>query len=397
VGGPLAGLKVLDLTAMLAGPYVTMIMADLGADIVKVESPGGDLTRLVGPYRAGDGPEGLAGYFQSVNRGKRSIVLDLKSPEGRAQLIELAKLADVLVENFSVGVMDRLGLGYEVLAKENPRLVYATIRGFGDPRTGESPYARWPAFDIVAQAMGGFLSLTGLPDGTPIKCGPGIGDVFPAVLLAIGILSAVHRVHVSGEGQFVDVGMYDAILSLCERMVYQYSYTGTAPRPQGNSHPMLCPFDIMPTRDGWLAIAGPTDPHWAIIADAIGRPDMIEDIRYKRNIDRVHNAQEVRAVLGEWLLAHTTDEVMTILGGKVPLGPVQDAAAIFADPHARARNMLVSLEQPGGQTPVVVAGQPIKFTGTPSEVSRRAPLLGEHDPAAVIAEWSAENDKVSVG
>src|SRR4051794_4817072 len=187
---------------MLAGPYATMLLADLGADVVKVEPPHGDLIRAVGPFRAGAGENRLGGYFQSVNRGKRSVVLDLKAADGRSRFLELVAHADVLAENFSAGVMDRLGLGYETLAEVNPRLVYAAIRGFGDPRTGSSPYGSWPAFDVVAQAMGGFLSVTGTTDGQPIKSGPGIGDLFPAALLALGIVSAVRHTEHTGEGQF---------------------------------------------------------------------------------------------------------------------------------------------------------------------------------------------------
>lgn len=273
MSGPLEGIRILDLTAMLAGPYATSLLTDLGADVVKVEPPNGDTTRHVGPFSEGE-PPGLGGYFQSVNRGKRSIVLDLKSDDGRARFLELAAVADVVTENFSTGVMDRLGLGYETLAEINPQLVYATIRGFGDPRTGASPYVNWPAFDVVAQAMGGFLSITGSPDGTPIKSGPGIGDIFPAALLALGIVAAVRHAERTGEGQFLDVAMYDAILALTERIVYQHSYTSEVPRPQGNSHPLLCPFDIFPSSDGWIAIAAPSDRHWRVIAETIGRPEM---------------------------------------------------------------------------------------------------------------------------
>ncbi|MGH9057000.1 MAG: CaiB/BaiF CoA transferase family protein [Acidimicrobiales bacterium] len=385
--GPLAGVRVVDLTAMLSGPYATMLLADLGADVVKIEPPAGDAIRRVGPFRAGDSREGLGGYFQSVNRGKRSVVLDLKTSAGRERLIELARAADVLVENFSAGVMDRLGVGYERLAAENPRLVYAAVRGFGDPRSGASPYAGWPALDVVAQAMGGFLSVTGTSAGEPVKSGPGVGDLFPAALLALGVVSAVYHAERTGEGQFVDVAMYDAIMSLCERMVYQYSYTGDAPRPIGNSHPLLCPFDILPTADGWVAIAAPLDSHWAIVADAIGRSDMATDERFRNNAARVRNRAEVLQILGAWLSQHTTSSVVDTFGGRVPVGPVQDAAAVFADPHVRVRRMLAEVGQPGSDRPVVVAGQPIKLSRTPSAVTHRAPALGEHDFDEVLVGW----------
>jgi crotonobetainyl-CoA:carnitine CoA-transferase CaiB-like acyl-CoA transferase len=388
VTGPLQGLRVLDLTAMLAGPYATMLLADLGADVVKIESPAGDLTRRVGPFREGAGDGRLGGYFQSINRGKRSIVLDLKTADGRERFLELVARADVVAENFSTGVMERLGLGYERLAEANARLVYAAIRGFGDPRTGESPYVSWPAFDVVAQAVGGFLSVTGTADGQPIKSGPGIGDIFPAALLAMGILAAVHHAERTGQGQFLDVAMYDAVLSLTERIVYQYSYTGESPAPQGNSHPLLSPFDILPTADGWMAVAAPSDHHWAVIADVIGRPDMATDDRYRTNAARLRHSTDVRAALVGWLERRTNAEVVAALGGRVPIGPVNDAAAIFADPHVAARRMLVDLDDPGSDRPVTVAGQPVKFTRTPAEPSRRGPLLGEDDPGTVLADWS---------
>ena len=386
--GPLQGMKVLDLTAMLAGPYATMLLADLGADVVKIEPPTGDLTRRVGPFREGTGEGRLGGYFQSINRGKRSVVLDLKAADGRERFLELVAVADVVVENFSSGVMERLGLGYETLAEVNPKLVYAAIRGFGDARTGESPYASWPAFDVVAQAMGGFLSITGTADGQPIKSGPGIGDLFPAVLLAVGILAAVRHAEHTGEGQFLDVAMYDAVLSLTERIVYQYSVTGEIPAPQGNSHPLLCPFDIFPTADGWMAVAAPSDRHWALIAELIGRPDMAVDERYRTNAARLRHATDVRAALEGWLGVRTKAEVVAALGGTVPIGPVNDVAAIFADPHVAARRMLVDLDDPGSDRPMTVAGQPIKFSRTPADPSQRGPLLDEDEAGAVVAEWS---------
>jgi crotonobetainyl-CoA:carnitine CoA-transferase CaiB-like acyl-CoA transferase len=389
MAGPLEGLRVVDLSTMLAGPYATMLLADLGADVVKVEPPRGDGTRRAGPFRPEDGRAGLAGYFQSVNRGKRGVVLDLKAPSDVERFLSLVRSADVLVENYSAGVMDRLGLSYERLATENPRLVYAALRGFGDPRTGASPYTQWPAFDIVAQAMGGFLGITGTADGAPVKSGPGVGDIFPAALLAFGVLAAVHHARRTGQGQFLDVAMYDAMVSLCERMVYQYSYTGEVPRPQGNGHPLLCPFDIFPTADGWVSVAAPHDGHWRILADTIGGPSLSENPRYRTNVDRVRHADEVRAVVGDWLSSRTNAEVVEVLGGRVPIGPVNDVATIAADPHVAARGMLVEMEQPGSDRPITVAGQPVKFTRTPTDVGRRAPTLGEHDVDAVLTEWQS--------
>ncbi|WP_342660117.1 Acetyl-CoA:oxalate CoA-transferase [Rhodococcus ruber] len=394
--GPLSGIKVLDLTAMLAGPFTTMLLTDLGADVIKVEPANGDRTRSIGPYRVGDDPDqALGGYFQSVNRGKRSIVLDLKSNEGSTKFRELVRVADVVVENFSAGVMERMGLGYESLAEENPRLVYAALRGFGDARSGKSPYETWPAFDIVAQAMGGFAGITGPLDGTPLKSGPGIGDIFPGTLLALGVVAAVRHAEHTGEGQFVDVAMYDAVLALCERIVYQHSYLGIVPRPMGNGHPLLAPFDIMQTLDGWIAVAAPSDHHWRILAETMNRPDLSDDPRFVNNAARLANIVEVRKILGDWLADQTTAAVVDSLGGRVPIGPVNDAADIFNDEHVRLRDMLVEVEQPGSDAPVTIAGSPIKFSSTPARVRGRGPKLGEDDADTVLVEWSTVHDSVS--
>ncbi|WP_020108121.1 CaiB/BaiF CoA-transferase family protein [Nocardia sp. 348MFTsu5.1] len=393
--GPLSGIKVLDLTAMLAGPFTTMLLTDLGADVIKVEPKTGDRTRGLGPYRDGDDPDqALGGYFQSVNRGKRSIVLDLKSDAGSAKFRELVQVADVVVENFSAGVMERMGLGYETLAELNPRLVYAALRGFGDARSGKSPYETWPAFDIVAQAMGGFAGITGPLDGTPLKSGPGIGDIFPGALLALGVVAAVRHAEHTGEGQFVDVAMYDAVLAMCERIVYQHSYLGIVPRPMGNGHPLLAPFDIMQTRDGWMAVAAPSDNHWRILAETMNRHDLVDDPRFVNNAARLANIVEVREILGAWLADQTTSAVVEVLGGRVPIGPVNDAADIFNDEHVRLREMLVEVEQPGSDTPVTIAGSPIKFSSTPALVRGRGPKLGEDDVDTVLAEWSAAHENV---
>jgi crotonobetainyl-CoA:carnitine CoA-transferase CaiB-like acyl-CoA transferase len=388
--GPLGGIKVLDLTAMLAGPFTTMLLADLGADVVKVEPPSGDRTRQLGPFRADDDVnQALGGYFQSVNRGKRSVVLDLKTAEGTASFLDLVGVADVVVENFSSGVMDRLGLGYEVLAGANPRLVYAALRGFGDARSGESPYDSWPAFDVVAQAMGGFAGITGPVGGPPHKSGPGIGDIFPGTLLALGVAAAVRHAEQTGEGQFVDVAMYDAVLALCERIVYQHSYLGIVPQPEGNGHPLLAPFDIVQTRDGWIAVAAPSNNHWRILAEAMDRPDLVDDPRFRDNTARVANVLEVRKLLAGWLGGQTTADVVGVLGGRVPIGPVNNAADIFTDGHARLREMLVEVEQPGSDRPVTIAGAPIKFSRTPAAVRGRGPKLGEDDTAAILQDWSS--------
>lgn len=383
--GPLRGVRVIDATQALAGPFCTMLLADLGADVVKIEPPGGDMTRFGGPFTREDTEHAYGGYFASINRNKRSVVLDLKTDDGRDALLALVEQADVFVENSKAGVMDGLGVGYEVMRGRNARLVYGAIRGFGDSRTGSSPYRDWPAYDVVAQAMGGVVGITGTAEGETFRCGPSIGDLYPATLTALGIASALFHAARTGEGQFLDVAMYDGILALCEAVVYRYSYTGQVTGPTGNGHPALSPFDLFDTADGGCAIAAPTEKHWVILCDVMGRVDLVDDPRSRTNRERVANARFVREAISSWTAARTTAEVVAALGGAVPVGPVNDAADLFADPHVGARAMLIEVPQPDGSRPVVLAGPAIKLTVTPGGIYRRPPRLGEHTEE-VLAE-----------
>jgi crotonobetainyl-CoA:carnitine CoA-transferase CaiB-like acyl-CoA transferase len=385
VSGPLAGLRVIDLTQVLSGPFCTMLLADLGADVIKVEPPTGDVARLWGPQVAPpDGAPAEAakatsygGYFASVNRNKRSLCLDLKSAGGRQTLLDLLADADVVVENFRVGVMDRFELSYEELHARFPALVYASIRGFGDPRTGRSPYAEWPAFDIIAQAMGGIMGVTGTDADHPVKVGPGVGDIFPAVLAAVGLLAAVRHAEATGSGQLVDVAMYDSVLALTERIVYQHSITGTSPSPQGNTHPLLCPYGVVRTADGFVTVATPSDHHWRLLTEILGRPALGTDPRFATNAARLAASTEVYAAVEAWSRRRSTVDVVADLAGRVPCGPVNSAADIAADPHVAARDMIVAVDHPAGR-PIGIAGTPIKLTGTPTAPFVRAPMLGEH-------------------
>ena len=370
-------MRVLDLTQNLAGPYCTMLLADLGADVIKVEPPGGDGTRRMGPYTEEDSERAYGGYFASVNRGKRSIELDLKDEGDRATFLRLVPTVDVVVENSRAGVMDRLGVGYEVLAAVNPRLVYAAIRGFGDPRTGESPYVDWPSYDIVAQAMGGLVSTTGALDGTVAKCGPSVGDLYSGALNAVGVLSAVIDAQRTGVGQFVDVAMYDAVLSLSESAVYRYSCTGVVPGPTGNGHPQLAPFDIYPTADGNCGIGAP-GPMFRRLCERMDRPELADDDRFATPAARMANRPALNAEIVRWTSARTNAEIVTLLGGVVPVGPVNDMAAVWTDPHVAARGMLVEVEQPDGSRPLMLAGQPIKMTKSGTGIRSRPPRLDEH-------------------
>lgn len=384
-GGPLSGVRVVDLTQMLAGPFTTMLLADLGADVIKVEPPQGDETRKQGPHLADDDLHSYGGYFQSVNRSKKSVSLDLKSEGGHEALLTLVDHADILVENFRVGVMDRLGLSYESLHERNPALVYVAVRGFGDPRTGASPYQNWPAFDVVAQAMGGLVGMTGATADSPTKAGPGIGDIFPGTLAATGALAALLHARSTGEGQFVDVAMYDGVLALCERMAFQFSYGQEIAGPSGNSHPLLSPFGVFPASDGWVAVAAPRNHQWADLARLMGYPQLAADERFEDNQQRVKHRAEVDEVVSGWTSARTREEIAEVLGGVVPFGPVNTAERIFADPHVAARGMLAEVPHAGSGKTVRIVNSPIKFTQTPTEGPVRAPILGEHTRELLLA------------
>jgi crotonobetainyl-CoA:carnitine CoA-transferase CaiB-like acyl-CoA transferase len=376
--GALEGLRVLDLTQMLAGPFCTMMLADQGAEVIKIEPLEGDGTRHMGPFHPDDQLRAFGGYFQSVNRNKASLALDLKRPEGREVFLALLDGAQVVVENFRAGVMNRLGLAYARLRQRNPRIVYASIRGFGDPQTGTSPYVDWPAFDVVAQAMGGIMAITGADGRTPTKIGPGVGDTIPAVMAAFGIMAAVWRAERTGVGQYVDVAMVDSVLSVCERMLHQYTYADKISGPEGNRHPFLAPFGLLPAKDGFIALACHQDEFWIRLCQLIGRPDLITDPRFGSRQERATHQSAVYTEIGAYTVQRTRRQLAAILGGYVPFGPVYDVTDIVADPHFRAHEMVVELDHPGLDQKLAVAGVPIRLSETPGAIWRRAPLLGEH-------------------
>jgi len=351
----LADLRVLDLTQVLAGPYCTMLLADMGADVVKVERPGGDLIRSNPPFVSDSGSEAYGGYFQSVNRGKRSLELDLGTDEDREAFLSLVERADVVVENFKTGTMEKFDCGYETLTEHNPELIYSSIRGFGDPRTGETDRQGQPSFDLIAQALGGVMEITGQEDGPPTKVGPGIGDIFTAALNAVGILAAVHHRDRTGEGQYVDTAMYDCMVSLAERAVYQYAFEAA---------------------DGHVVIAAFSDGHWATLCEAMDRPDLAAE--YPDATSRRANRESLRAEIADWSRDHESADILDVLDGRVPAAPVQDTADIFEDAHIQDREMLADVAQPGAEETMTVAGSPIKMTETMPQPRGRAPLLDEH-------------------
>ncbi len=373
----LKGLRVLDLSRMLSGPYCTMHLADHGADVIKIEAGTGDTSRGNGPFRDDDPEHNWAGYFVSLNRGKKSIQLNLKTEQGREQFRALAATADVIVENFRPRVMDRLGLSYESLAAINPRIVYAAIRGFGDPRTGTSPYANWPSYDVVAQAMGGLMSITGPDADSPTKTGPGVGDIFTGMMMAFGIMVALREAEATGKGQFVDLAMYDAMISLCERMVYLHDFTGKVPVPEGNGHPFLSPFGLYPAADGHVALGIVDDAFWRRLTELMGLPGLGTDPRFATRGARAANAAEIDRIVAGWSSKLSKAVLTETLGGQVPFGPLNSIKDIARDPHVKARGMLAQLHDPhADRSPWTVAANPLRFGAHGHGALSPPPALG---------------------
>jgi crotonobetainyl-CoA:carnitine CoA-transferase CaiB-like acyl-CoA transferase len=386
--GPLQGLTIIDCTMAYAGPFGTALLADMGADVIKVEPPTGDTFRALPPHppdyaHAARGGEAGADYgmaFAGVNRNKRSIVLDLKDPADAEALLTLCEQADALVENMRAGVMDGLGLGYERVAARNPRIVYATVRGFGDARTGASPYGEWPCLDTAGQAMGGLVEATG--DLFEVA----IADIYPGTLMALGLVSAVHRARETGQGDFVDVAMYDSVLTLLRSHVPSFALTGREPKPGRRA---LVPFGLFPAADGRFAIAAPVERHWRALCEAMDRQDLITDERTRTNPKRSANQEFTEAQVAAWTSNLTKQQLLDALGGAVPCGPANSMAEIFDDPHVEARRMLEECELPGDNPTVKLAANPIKFGSGPTGLYQRPPLTGEHTEE-ILAQFDIE-------
>jgi crotonobetainyl-CoA:carnitine CoA-transferase CaiB-like acyl-CoA transferase len=374
--GPLQGVRILDVSHAAAGPYAAMLLADMGAEVIKVEPPAGEFTRFSRPHLDdGSGPYG--GRYSARNRNKKSIALDLADDDDRQVYLGLVATADALIENMRSGVMDRLGVGWEVVHEHNPRLVYVAIRGFGDPRTGASPYADWPAFDIIAQAMGGLVSMTGQDPEHPLRAGPLVGDIFPAAMAALGLVSAVLHARQTGEGQFVDVAMVDAVMALCSTAQTMWDYEGLRYEPSGNSSADVTPFDVYETADGHCAVAAPTAAHWQPLCEIMDRPDLLADPRLTDLTTRAAYRDVVDSAVADWAREHTTAELVSLLGGRVPVGPVLTAQDWAVDPHVAARQMLVEVRHPHHR-PTIEVACPIKFSATPTGVHAAPPVLDQH-------------------
>ncbi len=382
---PLADITVLDLTWVLAGPYASMILRDLGAQVIKVERPPfGDVARTTAPYVNDE-----SGYFFSVNRGKKSVCFDLKRPEGRDLFLRLADGADVVMENFTPGTMESLGLGFDALSARNPRLIYAATSGFG--QTG--PERLRPALDIVVQGMGGIMSITGEPGGPPVRPGISLGDIAAGLYTAIGILAALHERERSGRGQMLDIGMLDCQIAIQENAFMRYFATGEAPKPIGTRHPLATPFQAFPTRDGWivLALSWGVPNQWELFCATIDRADLIDDPRFDTPGLRTQHHAELEPMLNEALRRRTTEEWLREFDAiGLPCGPLNDIPHAAEQPQVKARDMLVEVEHPAGFS-LKIPNSPVRLSRTPGGIQGPPPALGEHTDE-VLASLLALSD-----
>ena len=383
----LEGIRVLDLSRVLAGPYSTMMLADFGADVIKIEAPKvGDDSRAFGPFVGKE-----SAYFMSLNRNKRSITLNLKDATHCDLFREMVKKADVVVENYRPGTMEKFGLGYDELKKINPKLVYAACSGFG--HTG--PYMDKPAYDIIVQAMGGIMSITGEEGGEPTRVGASVGDVTAGMFTAYGIMLALFHRERTGQGQKVDVGMLDCQVAILENAIARYVTSGVVPGPLGNRHPSITPFSAFTAKDGHIIVGAGNDRLWARLCTLLELPDMIEDPRFVNNGKRTENVKELMTTLNGVFKNKTINEWLGLLEeAGLPCAPINTVDRIINDPQIEARNMIVEVEHPIAGS-LKMPGVPVKLSETPGTVERYAPLLGEHTVEVVeeVLGWDESKAK----
>jgi CoA:oxalate CoA-transferase len=377
---PLEGIRVLDLTQVLFGPFATMLLSDMGAEVIKIERP------EVGDIARGNGPvvRGVSTYFLSLNRGKKSLTLNLATEKGVELFLKLVQSADLLVENFTPGTMERLGLGYEKVREHNPRIIYIAGSGFGQ----YGPYKSKPAFDVIIQAMGGIMSITGEEGGPPVRPGVSYGDIAAGLFLCVAALAALHERQTSGEGQLVDISMLDCQVTVQENAFVRYLNTGEIPRALGTRHPVIAPFQVFKTKDGYVAVAlrGGTNDQWPLFCAIIDRLDIMDDPRFRDGWLRVQNYDVLEPVLQEVMKTRATNEWVSELEKvEIPCGPVNTIPQVADDPQIAARDMIIDVNHPtaGG---FKVVNTPFRFSRTPSGAERASPELGEHT-ADVLSQF----------
>ncbi len=367
----LEGIKIIDLSRVLAGPFCTMLLADMGAEVIKVEIPGkGDDSRTFPPFKKGQGT-----YFINFNRNKKSIVLDLKNSSDVDKLLEIIKSMDVLVENFRPGTMEKMGLGYERIKEVNNQIIYASISGFGH----YGPYKDKPGYDIIGQAVGGIMSITGWPDGPPTRTGTAIADILAALFCTIGILSALQARSIHGKGQKVDIALVDSVVSAIGTILQIYMVEKRIPKRAGNQYDFIAPYEAFMAKDGWFVLGVGNDNIWKKFCNTINRKDLINDERFNINVERVKHNKELSEIIGHWTANFTVQEILSILEEKgIPAAPINNLEQIVNDPHiAIAREMIQKIVHPiAGE--VKITGNPIKMSETNPKIYASSPLLGEH-------------------
>jgi len=370
-GGALNGIRVLDLTRVLAGPFCTMLLGDMGAEIIKIEVPGqGDDSRRYPPFIGKE-----SAYFMNLNRNKKSVVLNLKHPKAKAIFLDLVERSDVVIENFRPGTMEKLGLGYDTLKARNSRIVYSCISGFGH----SGPYKNLPGYDIIGQAMGGIMSITGWPNSPPTRTGTAIADVLAGLSACIGILTSLLAVRNGRTGQKVDIALVDSVVSAMETIIQIYLVENREPQRTGNRYEFIYPYDTFKAQDGWVIIAVGNNKLWETFCNAINRPDLLANLAFHDNYDRVKGHQEVKRIVENWTEKKNVREIVDfLLARKIPCAPIYSVKEVVEDEHiAKARRMIREVEHPIAG-PVKVIGSPVNLSETPPEVNSPAPILGQH-------------------
>jgi len=381
----LEGIKIIDLTQAYSGPFCTMHLADHGAEVIKIERPGiGDQSRTWGPIK-----NNYSAYYAFLNRNKKSISLDLGTSQGKEIFLKLVENADVICENFKVGTMEKLGLGYDVIKEINPRIVYASISGFGL----NGPMAKLPAYDIVAQAMSGLMTITGFPDNPPTKVGPSVGDNYTGTYLALGIMMALYHRELTGEGQRLDVSMVDTLFSILENAVVQYTVAGEVPGRSGNADPGIAPFDAFMAKDGMIVMGVGTNAMWKKLCDIMGRSDLFEDPRYLNNDARCRNyLPDLKNDVESFTRTKTKEELEVLMNeAGIPFGRIFTVAEVAEHPQLQAREMLVEVDDPVlGK--IKIQGVPVKLHSTPGSVEQPAPMLGENTTEILLQMGYSRDD-----